>query len=114
MNTPPPTLKRPADHLIRRFDVAMVGDRTIGMLLEKGFSLIICCKDCPRMVEWTPPELQQRFANRPNLKLADLVPRLSCTGEEGCGSQEVAVFPQLFDGAWRWPPPEDQAGTTPS
>jgi hypothetical protein len=114
MTTPPPKLERPAERLIRRFHAGMVGARTIGSLLENGFSLVICCKDCPRMIDWTPPELERRFADRPGLKLAGLVPRLSCSGDDGCGSREIALFPQLYSGAWQWPHPEDQAGTTPS
>ena len=54
-------------------------------------------------IEWTPPELLAKFEGKLDLKLADLVPRLSCSGEEGCGSKEVAVFPHLYDGEWRWP-----------
>jgi hypothetical protein len=54
-------------------------------------------------VEWTPPDLPARFPERLDLRIADLVPRLVCTGEDGCGSHEIAVFPHLFDGEWRWP-----------
>lgn len=99
----PSTLKRPAEKLILRFDVWQVKDRTIRSYLEKGFSLAICCKHCPRMIEWTPPQLFQKFDGKLDLQLADLVPRLSCSGDAGCGSKEVAVFPHLYDGAWRWP-----------
>lgn len=98
------TLKRPDQHLIDRFDVWQVKDRTIGCLVAKGFSLAICCKRCPRMIEWTPQDLLDKFATKLDLPLADLVPRLACTGEDGCGSKDVAVFPHLYDGAWRWPP----------
>lgn len=97
------TLKRPAQNLIDRFDVWQVKDRTIRGFLEKGFSLAICCKACRRMIEWTPPMLLERFGSRLDLPLADLVPRLACAGEEGCDSKEVAVFPHLYDGEWRWP-----------
>ena len=97
-------LERPADRLIQKFEVWQVKDRTIRGLLDKGFSLAICCKACPRMIEWTPPELLQKFETKLDLRLADLVPRLSCSGDEGCGSKEVAVFPRLYDGEWDWPP----------
>ena len=91
---------RPAEQLIRSFRTAMVGADTVGAYLSAGHSLVICCKDCPRIIEWTPPELERRFAATPQLRLTSLVPRLSCTGDFGCGSKEVAVFPQLYDGAW--------------
>lgn len=101
---PPSTLRRPAAKLVQRFHVGMVGDDTIQTFLEKGWSLGIFCKHCPRIVEWTPPELVKRFGDRLGLRIADLVPRLACTGDEGCGSKEVAVGPHLYDGEWSWPP----------
>ena len=99
-------LKRPDEALIRKFQLRHLGDRTISYHLEKGYSLAICCRDCPRLIAWTPPELLQRFETRLDLKLTDLVPRLACTGEGGCGSHYIAVFPYLYDGDWRWPPAE--------
>jgi hypothetical protein len=93
--------------MIERFHVGQVGDDTIRTLLEKSFSLAICCKDCPRLIEWTPPELEQRFGNRVGLRLADLVPRLTCTGDDGCGSHEIAVYPNFWPGGWRWTPPAE-------
>jgi hypothetical protein len=98
------TLQRPDAKLISRFALWQVRDRTIRNYLEKGFSLAICCRNCPRTIEWTPADLLQRFGSRLDLPLKDLVPRLSCTGEEGCGSHDIAVFPHLYDGAWTWPP----------
>jgi len=100
------TLQRPSAALLRRFAIWQVGDDTIRHYLEKGFSLGMCCRACPRTIEWTPPELHHRFAANLDLRLADLVPRLSCKGDGGCGSTDIAVFPHLFDGAWRWPPVE--------
>lgn len=97
------TLERPEERLIQKFDVWQLKDRTVRGLLTKGFSLAICCKHCPRTIEWTPQELLAKFEGKLDLKLADLVPRLACTGQEGCGSKEVAVFPHLYDGEWRWP-----------
>ena len=102
-------LKRPPENLIRRFHAGQVGGDTIQTFLEKGFSLAICCQDCPRMIEWTPPELQRRFGDRLSLKIADLVPRLACTGDDGCGSRRVAVFPHLYDQPWSWPPQTESA-----
>ena len=98
------TLERPEDRLIQRFDVGQVKGKTIRGLLEKGFSLAICCRACPRLVEWTPPQLLERFGETLDLRLVDLVPRLACSGDEGCGSRDVAVFPHFYDGAWSWPP----------
>ncbi len=99
----PSTLKRPAQKLLDKFTVDQInaGD-TIEDYLRKGFSLAICCKRCPRTVEWTPPELEERFGDNPKLRIADLAGRLSCTGKDGCGSDEVAVFPHPYDGEWRW------------
>ena len=98
------TMERPDETLISRFALWQVRDRTIRNYLEKGFSLGICCRNCPRTIEWTPPELLRRFANQLDLPLKMLVPRLTCTGDEGCGSNDIAVFPHLYDGSWSWPP----------
>jgi hypothetical protein len=100
----PSTLQRPDEKLISRFGLWQVKDHTIRTYLEKGFSLGICCRNCPRTIEWTPPELLQGFGDRLDLPLKVLVPRLSCTGDDGCGSHDIAVFPHLYDQAWRWPP----------
>ncbi len=102
------TLKRPDAKFILRFHAGQVGPDTISTYLEKGWSLAICCKDCPRTIEWTPAELQRRFGDRRELKIADLVSRLACTGLDGCGSHEVAVFPHLYDGAWNWAPSAEE------
>ena len=50
-------MERPDEKLISRFALWQVRDRTIRNYLEKGFSLGICCRNCPRTIEWTPPEL---------------------------------------------------------
>ena len=55
------TLERPDQHLIDRFDVWQVRGRTIRRLVAKGFSLAICCKRCPRMIEWTPQDLLDKL-----------------------------------------------------
>lgn len=91
------SLRRPPDRLLACFHPGQAGDDTIGTYLAKGWSLAICCKACPRLVEWTPPDLARRFA--PELLVADLAAQLACAGEGGCGSRDVAVFPHLFDGA---------------
>ncbi len=98
------TIQRPAAKLINRFALWQVRDHTIRTYLEKGFSLGICCRNCPRTIEWAPPELLRRFANQLDLPLKELAPRLSCTGEDGCGSHDIAVFPHLYGGSWAWPP----------
>lgn len=101
----PSTLKPPPKKALQAFRVDQVGHDTIATFLEEGWSLAICCKACERLVEWTPPQLLDRFGAKVGLKVADLVPRLSCSGEEGCGSREIAVFPHLYDGIWRWRKP---------
>jgi hypothetical protein len=98
------TLARPPAAAVRRFRAGQVGDDTVRTYLAKGWSLTVCCKTCPRLVEWPPPELARRFGGTPDLRIANLVPRLACVGDEGCGSRDVAVFPHLYDGDWRWPP----------
>jgi hypothetical protein len=102
---PQSTLERPNDRLLRGFKVSQVGNDTIASYLRRGYSLAICCRDCPRLIEWTPPELETMFRTRLNLRIADLASRLSCTGEGGCGAQDVAVFPHLYDLPWKWTPP---------
>lgn len=104
---PPSTLRRPTDRLLQRFRIADIGDDTIGVFLTKGYSLAICCRDCPRLIEWTPHDLNTRFGDRPHLRIADLAGRLTCSGEDGCGSHDIAVFPHLYDGPWTWSPPGD-------
>lgn len=106
---PPPriasTLKMPPKKALDRFHLGQVGDDTIETFLENGFSLAICCRDCKRLTEWTPPELARRFGAKLKLRVADLCERLVCTGDEGCGSHDIAVFPHLYDdAAWRWTP----------
>jgi len=63
----PSTLQRPDEKLISRFGLWQVKDHTIRTYLEKGFSLGICCRNCPRTIEWTPPELLRRFEDRLDL-----------------------------------------------
>ena len=104
---PPSTLKRPSEKLLRNFRLDQVGDDTVQLFLEKGFSLAICCRDCPRLIEWTPQDLDARFGAWPNLRIADLARRLTCAGEDGCGSHDIALFPHLYDGAWTWAPPRE-------
>jgi hypothetical protein len=99
------SLKRPAAHLLQQFrhDPQMQRD-TIRVFLENGWSLAICCINCGRMVEWTPPELLERFRDKLDLTIADLLARLACQGEGSCGSTDVAVFPHPYDHDWTWPP----------
>jgi hypothetical protein len=110
---PTSTLERPADRLLKRFKVSDVGNDTVGGYLRRGFSLAICCKDCPRIIEWTPPELERRFP--PHSRIADIASRLSCSGPGGCGHKEVAVFAHLYDLPYRWIPADGSplAGAKP-
>lgn len=103
----PKTLKRPPDKYIRAFKPRMVEGHTVGDLVGQGWSLGICCRHCPRVVEWTPPELESRFAGKLGLKLADLLPKLACSGPDGCGSLDVAIFPYVEG-------PEDRRREKPS
>ena len=102
---PKATLERPAERLLKGFKINQVGNDTVRSYLHQGFSLAICCRDCPRLIEWTPPDLERLFAGHLELRIADLASRLSCTGESDCGAKDVAVFPHLYDLPWRWTPP---------
>ena len=96
----PSTLTRPPPRLLQHFHLGQIGDDTIRTYLERGFSLAICCKECPRLVEWTPPELERRFGKTPGLRIADLAARLTCARSAGgCGGEDIAVFPHRYDGA---------------
>lgn len=100
------TLQPPPRKALLAFHAGQVGGDTITTYLERGWSLAIGCKACARLVEWTPDALLQRFGDRPQLRIAALIERLACGGEDGCGSREIAVFPHLYDGPWTWPPAE--------
>jgi hypothetical protein len=99
------SLKPPPKKALRAFHIGQVGDDTVELYLQKGWSLAICCKACERLVEWTPPELARRYSDRTALRIAALVDRLACGGEAGCRSREIAVFPHPYDGPWTWTPP---------
>lgn len=96
-------LKPPPRKALQAFHVGQIGADTVGTYLQKGWSLAICCKGCERLVEWTPPDLARRYGDRPALRIADVAERLTCSGEQGCGSREIAVFPHPYDGPWSWP-----------
>lgn len=106
---PPSTLKRPGKALLDRWRVDPLFDDTIGLFLAKGFSLALCCRDCARIREWTPAELERRFGDRPGLRIDQLVPRLACAGDGGCGSRDIAVFPHYDERGWTWSPPDPAA-----
>ena len=96
---PTSTLQRPSERLLKRFTISQVGNDTVRTYLRGARSLAICCKDCPRMTEWTPPELERRFP--PDMSIADIAARLSCSGPGGCGAKDVAVFEHLYDLPYR-------------
>lgn len=99
------TLKVPTAKELRHFHIGLIDpDDRVRQHLEKGWSLAICCKDCRRLVEWTPPDLEKRFGERPDTRIRDIASRLSCAGEGGCGSREIAVFPHPYDWPWTWTP----------
>jgi hypothetical protein len=87
----------PEAYLIRTFNIRQVAGLSVRWFLKGKFSLGICCRDCSRLSEWTPPELEEKFAGKLDLPVAEIVKRLACTGEGGCGSHSVAVFPHLYD-----------------
>lgn len=86
------TLRRPSGKPLEIFHVGMIprGD-TVQTYLDEGWSLGIACKDCPRLVEWTPEDLQERFA--PATPIVQIARKLTCSGPSGCGSERIAVFP---------------------
>ena len=59
------TLKRPAERLLRQAtgDGGMSRD-TMELYLRKGWWLALCCRDCPRIVEWPPPKLLEMFGDK--------------------------------------------------
>jgi len=99
------TLKRPDEADLARFRFTGIKrNDDIRKYLTAGWSLAICCRNCPRIVEWTPPMLLEKFGDRPGLTIQKLFPHLACKGEGGCGSRDVVVFPHLYDHKWEWPP----------
>lgn len=89
----PTKLKRPEEKAIRSFNPWMIGNDTIGTLLDNGWSLGICCRHCPRTIEMTPAALEEKFGAYRHLKLVDLLPKLECGVDKGCGSKEMVLFP---------------------
>jgi hypothetical protein len=108
LTSAPQGLARPPAKAVEAFRPAQAGRDTVRTYLSKGWSLAICCKDCPRLIEWTPRELHRRFADRLNLRIANLASRLTCAGDDGCGSVQVAVFPHPFEGDWSWTPAAEE------
>jgi hypothetical protein len=98
------TMTVPEKKYLRAFRLSQVWNDRVETYLQKGWSLGICCKACERLVEWTPPDLQARFGGEPDLRIAVIAQRLKCSGEGGCGSKDIAVFPHPYDEAWTWPP----------
>jgi hypothetical protein len=89
----PTTLTRPEAKAIRSFRPWMVGGDTIATLLDNGWSLGICCRNCPRTIDMKPEAIENRFAGHRDFKLVDLLPLLSCGEEKGCGSTDMVIFP---------------------
>jgi hypothetical protein len=101
----PSRIERPSAKDLSRYraDIAVMRADTVRTFLTNGWSLAVCCCDCPRLVEWTPPELLEKFGERLDLSIADIARRIACTGAEGCGSKNVAVFPWPYALDWKWP-----------
>ena len=89
----PTTLKRPEEKTIRSFRPSMAGADTIGTFLDNGWSLGICCRNCPRTIEMKPEAIEARFGAYRGLRLVDLLPKLSCGKPIGCGSTDIVLFP---------------------
>src|ERR1700748_357252 len=88
----PTRLKRPEEKAIRSFKPWMIGKDTIGTLLDNGWSLGICCRHCPRTIEMKPEAIEARFGAYRGLRLIDLLPKLECGTDKGCGSKEMVLF----------------------
>ena len=89
----PSKLKRPEEKAIRSFKPWMIGADTIGTLLDNGWSLGICCRHCPRTIEMKPEAIEEKFGAYRALRLVDLLPKLTCGEDRGCGSTEMVLFP---------------------
>jgi hypothetical protein len=89
----PTKLKRPEEKAIRSFKPWQIGADTIATLLDNGWSLGICCRNCPRTIEMKPEAIEEKFGAYRHLKLVDLLPKLTCGTEKGCGSTDLVLFP---------------------
>jgi hypothetical protein len=89
----PNKLKRPEEKAIRSFKPWMVENHTIGDYLDKGWSLGVCCRRCPRTIEMKPEAIEERFGAHRHLKMAVLLPKLVCGERKGCGSTDMVLFP---------------------
>jgi len=89
----PTKLKRPAEKAIRSFKPWQIGNDTIATLLDNGWSLGICCRNCPRTIEMRPEAIEEKFGDYRHLRLVDLLPKLTCGAEKGCGSTDMVLFP---------------------
>ena len=101
-----PGLQSPPAHLLNnpRVYSAIPPTETVEVFLEAGFSLVVCCRACKRLVEMPPPMLAERFAGKFDTNIADIQRRLVCRGNEGCGSSDVVVYPHLYEHPWTWAP----------
>jgi hypothetical protein len=89
----PTKLKRPEEKAIRSFKPWMIGADTIGTLLDNNWSLGICCRHCPRTIEMKPEAIEEKFGAYRGLRLVDLLPKLTCGQDAGCGSTDMVLFP---------------------
>ena len=91
------TLEMPPKRWLDHWHLGRIDDDTVRVYLERTYSLGVCCRDCKRLVEITPPELEARFGAKLDLPIREIARRLRCTGNDGCGSDDIAVFPHLYD-----------------
>src|SRR6201994_1073444 len=103
----PTTLRRPGEKPLRSFKPWMMGGDTIGTLLDRGWSLGICCRQCPRTIEMKPEAIEEEFGAYRRMKLVDLLPKLTCGTQRGCGSAEMVLFP------WKVKTPKVKAAAEP-
>jgi hypothetical protein len=97
------TFKRPPPSKLRTWAAWQLEDITVRYFLARNISLVLCCRDCPRCTEWTPPQLLERFNDKLDIPLKALVGRVACAGEGGCGSRDIALLPHPHDENWTMP-----------
>ena len=51
------TLEMPPKRWLDHWHLGRIDDDTVRVYLERTYSLGVCCRDCKRLVEITPPEL---------------------------------------------------------
>lgn len=89
----PGGMKRPTKKMLDSFRPSMIDNMAVSLLIDRGWSLGICCRHCERLVEWTPDILAEKFAGKEGMGLRAIHGKLECGGDKGCGASDVAIFP---------------------